>query len=214
MWPSPSVAARVYDIANIALVVSLVVGVIATFLVVWMGAVKEKDSAKQLAALALQTAEANERAAKANEAAERERVERLKLEARLADRVLPEPALLELKAVAASFPKGTRIDIGTLGTGIEILVFAKSINAALTDGGWTVRQWSMTGGLAVRGVVIGTDQAKTATAKAGAKIVSVLVSYGVGAGEHPFAEMGEPSMRSGPDGPMDAPIRMYIGSKQ
>jgi len=41
MWPSEATASRLYDIANIALIAALVIGVIATALVVWMGNVKE-----------------------------------------------------------------------------------------------------------------------------------------------------------------------------
>ena len=41
VWPSFETAARLQDAANIALIGALVIGVIATALVVWMGNVKE-----------------------------------------------------------------------------------------------------------------------------------------------------------------------------
>jgi hypothetical protein len=37
IWPSENVAGRLYDAANIGLIIGLVLGVVCTFLVVWMG---------------------------------------------------------------------------------------------------------------------------------------------------------------------------------
>jgi len=56
MWPSEAIAARLYDIANIALIVVLIGGVIATSLVVWMGNVKEEYLKQHLADTQLETA--------------------------------------------------------------------------------------------------------------------------------------------------------------
>lgn len=213
MWPSATVASRVYDIANIFLVVSLVLGVVATALVVWMGAVKEAYSREEVAALGLKTAEANERAAKANEAAERERVERLKLEARLADRVLAPEAAGDLRALALRFPRGTKLDINIFGSSLEITNISGAIADALTAGGWVVRRWSASGG-SVRGMVIGSDPAKTTTARAAGELAAILTAHGISASEYPYSGMPVPSMLLGPGEPMDAPIRLYIGSKQ
>lgn len=211
MWPSPIVAGRVYDVANIALVVSASIAAVATFLVIWMGNVKEKYSRAELAELALQTAQANERAAKANEAAERERVERLKLEARLADRVVSSETMADLQRVAASFAKGTRLDICTFATNVEIANFSESVSSALTRGGWTVRQWEAMGG-SLRGVLVGVDPTKPTTLSAARFLVEALSKGGFVAQEVPFTALPDVN-RTGPGEPMDAPIRMYIGSK-
>ena len=56
MWPSEAIAARLYDVANIALIVVLIGGVIATSLVIWMGNVKEGYLKKHLADTQLETA--------------------------------------------------------------------------------------------------------------------------------------------------------------
>jgi hypothetical protein len=69
MWPSEAIASRIYDIANIALIGALVIGVIATALVVWMGNVKEGYLRIGLASLNSQAAQANQMAADANERA-------------------------------------------------------------------------------------------------------------------------------------------------
>jgi hypothetical protein len=163
----------------------------------------------------LDIAKANERAASANETAERERLARLQLEARLADRVLTPDGQSRLVALAARFPRGTRIDICMFGGTLEIANITGSINKSLVAGGWTVRQWQVTGGGAVRGILIGTNpSADAATARAASGIVSTLVSAGIGAGPWKFDELVAGGMRQGPGEPMDAPIRMFIGSKQ
>lgn len=66
MWPSAPVAGRVYDLANVVLVISLVLGAASTVLVVWMGNVKEAYLRRDLAATGKAVAEADARAAAAN----------------------------------------------------------------------------------------------------------------------------------------------------
>ncbi|MBZ5668625.1 MAG: hypothetical protein LAO04_02720 [Acidobacteriia bacterium] len=163
----------------------------------------------------LDIAKANERAADANRIAEQERLARLQLEARLADRVLTPDGQSRLTALAATFPHGTRIDIFMFGGTLEIANITQSINKSLAAGGWTVRQWQVTGGGAVRGILVGTNpSADAATARAASGIISTLVSAGVGAGPWKFDELVMSGMAQGPGEPMDAPIRMFIGSKQ
>jgi hypothetical protein len=65
MWPSPEGAARLYDVANFVLILSLVFGVIATVVIVWMGNAKEEYLQRDLAAAAHRAAEADARAAEA-----------------------------------------------------------------------------------------------------------------------------------------------------
>src|SRR5438876_7529022 len=48
MWPSEEWASRIYDAANIALLVGLVMGAVATLLIIWMGNVKESYLRKQV----------------------------------------------------------------------------------------------------------------------------------------------------------------------
>lgn len=49
MWPSEESAAWLYDLANWGLIVGLVIGVISTCLIVWMGKAKEAYLQKQVA---------------------------------------------------------------------------------------------------------------------------------------------------------------------
>jgi hypothetical protein len=49
MWPSPERAVLLYNVANVALILSLVAGVIATVVIVWMGNIKEEYLRRDLA---------------------------------------------------------------------------------------------------------------------------------------------------------------------
>ncbi len=173
------------------------------------------EAATKAESFRLDIANANERAASANEIAERERLARIQLEARLADRVLTAATQSELTVLAASHPHGTRADICVFGSTLEIANIAKSLNDSLTAGGWDVRQWQILSGGAVRGILIAADpKADTSIAQAAFKLVSILVSGGIGATPWKFDELVVGGMRNGPPGPVDAPIRIFIGSKQ
>ncbi len=58
MWPSLEVASWLYDGANIGLIIGLILGVVSTVLIVWMGNTKEEYLKRDLA-------NTHERAAKA-----------------------------------------------------------------------------------------------------------------------------------------------------
>jgi hypothetical protein len=163
----------------------------------------------------LDIAKANERAASANEIAQKEAVARLQLEARLADRVLTLEWQSRLIKLATGFPRGTRIDMFQFGETLEITSIAESINKSLVEGGWTVRKWQIISGGAARGILVGTDpSADAVTVRAASELISTLVSAGVGADPWKFEEMNIGGMRRGPSEPTDAPIRIFIGSKQ
>ena len=73
MWPSAETAAWLYNLANIGLILGLVVGVVSTILVVWMGNVKEAylnhslaESHERTASLEKQAGESQTAIAKAN----------------------------------------------------------------------------------------------------------------------------------------------------
>jgi len=82
MWPSEELASRLYNLANVGLIVGLVIGVVATILLVWMGNTKEIYLQKRVALANSAAAHANSSAAEANERAEnaRERAAELSLE--------------------------------------------------------------------------------------------------------------------------------------
>ncbi len=108
VWPSLETASRIADWANIFFIGSLVVGVISTILIVWMANVKEEHWAAQRGESNERIAEANERAAEATKIAEQERLERVKIEERLADRSISDEAYWALIAKLVEFCR-TRI---------------------------------------------------------------------------------------------------------
>jgi hypothetical protein len=83
MWPSETWASRIYDLANIGLIVGLVIGIVATVLVVWMGNVKETYLRKQLADTAERAAGAEKSANDALIEQERIRQENIILQSKL-----------------------------------------------------------------------------------------------------------------------------------
>lgn len=58
IWPSREWSERLYDSANIALIVALVIGAFATVMIVWMGNKKEEYLKKDIAAAQLRGDEA------------------------------------------------------------------------------------------------------------------------------------------------------------
>ena len=66
MWPSFETAVWLYDAANIFLIGALVVGVISTVFVVWMGNVKEEYLRREVAATNARAEEANAASSVAN----------------------------------------------------------------------------------------------------------------------------------------------------
>jgi hypothetical protein len=92
MWPSAETAALLYNLANIGLILGLVVGVVSTILVVWMGNVKEAylnrsltESRERTASLEKQTAESQIAIAKANADAAQSLATATQAESNLAD---------------------------------------------------------------------------------------------------------------------------------
>jgi hypothetical protein len=69
MWPSPEAASRLYNYANYGLIFALILGVIATGLIVWMGKVKEEYLQRDFAGANERAESAKAIAATANERA-------------------------------------------------------------------------------------------------------------------------------------------------
>ena len=67
MWPSRETASFVYDAANWGLILGLIIGVVATIFIIWMGNVKEGYLKRDIAESNERASKANAEAAKANE---------------------------------------------------------------------------------------------------------------------------------------------------
>jgi hypothetical protein len=145
MWPSLPVANHIADVANIFFIGSLVVGVAATVLIVWMSGVKEAywekdrtESAERVASLIVQgdqlrkdTAEANARALESQ----------LALEKFKAPRTLTPEQLNRVSERLKPFT-AVRFDTSIIPGDPEAMGFLVQIASALEKGGWVWVEWN------------------------------------------------------------------------
>jgi hypothetical protein len=165
-------------------------------------------------------AEAQRDAARANETAERERLARLQLEARLADRVVTPDQRRRLTA-AFSRLKGQTVDIAIFGETIEVATFSGAVIKSLEDAGVLLNQVRPSGGAAVRGVLVGVKpNAPESINQASAELITILrESLNGGIGPWEFDKLltgGGMEQISGAQGAgklWDSPLRIFIGSK-
>jgi len=148
------------------------------------------DIAKANAASAqasAQVAEAQREAASANETAERERLARLQLEARLADRVISPDQRLRITAVFAPM-KGQTVDVVFSGDTPEVSRTADAIIGCISAAGVLVNLFHPMQGGGAQGVVIGIKLGAPAEDKmAGEQLVRILrESLGGGVGTADF----------------------------
>jgi len=134
MWPSEAWATLIYDVANIALIAGLVIGAIATVLIVWMGNVKETYLKKDLAETTERAAKANERAANLENEAAQAKLELERLKKHLAPRKLDRKAFLKELEGKSKAP----VQILFLKDDPDSLNFAQDIEQALGAAGWSV----------------------------------------------------------------------------
>ena len=148
------------DVANMVLVVSLVAGVAATFVVVRTGNVKEafwdkarEEAKSELAKTSKAIAEANERAAEANRKAEEEKLARVKIEEKLAPRQLSDEQKNKIGRMLSEFASipGTgnkqKVSVFSVSGSFESQIFAQHIVHALTIAGWNVDEQPVTYGM-------------------------------------------------------------------
>jgi hypothetical protein len=159
--------------------------------------------------------------ARANQTAEQERLARLQLEARLADRVLTPEQQRKLTGALTPF-KGKTIDVSVFGDTLEIVNFSGALLNCFRQAGLLVNTSNpIGGGTSARGVLIGI---KPGSPPEIARIADVLVSVlqesvGPGAGRWDFDKlvstgaMAAVSQATGAEKVGEAPIRIFIGSK-
>jgi len=137
MWPSLETASRLYNLANIGLIIGLVISVISTILVVWMGTIKEGYLNRALADSRERIAESNERAANAEQKAAEAK---LALEKYKAPRILTKEGQSRITFKMAQF-SGVTFDIAAT-TSKESLNLVEQIESALTSAKWTQLEWT------------------------------------------------------------------------
>lgn len=148
LTPSAILASSIYDWANVGLIVSLVIGVVSTVLIVWMGNIKETDlrtrlsEAESRSTLAQGAAgSAGEAAAKANErAAELERqaevlkTANLQLEAQIAPRRISLGDCMKIAKALSGFA-GRTVEIRSYALDVEAAVLGQQLLFCLQKAG-------------------------------------------------------------------------------
>ena len=164
-------------------------------------------------------AEAQRDAARANETAERERLARLQLESRLADRVVTLDQERRLK-VAFSRLKGQTVDIGIFGETSEVAFFTGAIVRCMDESGVLLNQVRPSGGAAVKGVLIGVKpNSPVVINEVAASVIGILRESGGGVGAWDFEKlipgggMMGVSSTAGAATLWDSPLRIFIGGK-
>lgn len=149
-------AALVQDVANWVLIGTLFVGVVATYLIVWMGNIKEEyfsqsiasanaeaARAKEGAARALQGAsEANVAAEKLRVEAEQARLETEKIKATVQWREIPQDKIDKLTSLLAKNPSGCQIQY--VANDPEAFALALRYTTAFKKAGWKAAMFSVT----------------------------------------------------------------------
>jgi hypothetical protein len=150
MWPSFETASRIVDIANFFLIVSLVMGVIATVLIVWMGNKKEEHLTAELSARAADAAHANlqisalniqaksleESTAQANARAAEAQLELAKIKTpRSLDSEQQARIVRKIKAFS-----GTPFTVSIFSTP-EVTQLLEMIEPTLKSAGWVQKPW-------------------------------------------------------------------------
>lgn len=178
-------ADQVFTVANIALVISLVVGVIATGLIVWMGNVKESDLKTELS-------DANRAISEANRAAEADRLARVKLEQRIQPRNLNAEQvhylLARLRPMSRADQIALPLTVAVFATNdtLEAHRFADQIAGVFKEAGFTINRNTVHYGnpYAVVGLGILTSTDGEAVER-GNKILSAFHEVGIAASQVP-----------------------------
>lgn len=162
-------------------------------------------------------AQANERAAEANRIAEQERLARLQIEARLADRIIT--PFQEQKMQEAFAPlKGKTVEVVVLGDTVEISQFSSKIIDAIRRAGVLMNLSRPLGGPSARGVLVGVRaDAPPEFKQAADTFIAILqqtVPGGVGHQEFEKLAYNGPSIFSKDKvAEPNSRLRIWIGSK-
>jgi hypothetical protein len=152
VWPSRETAALLYDIANWVLLLGLVLGVVATVFIIWMGNAKEGYLKRDLAEGNERAAKAELAAAEANKIAEGERLARVKIEEKLAPRRFSNDQLQTIVLNMSKWAKLPGTDIRqdaavfSISSDFESTSLANQIAAALGAAGWNINRFPVTFG--------------------------------------------------------------------
>ncbi|MFI4974898.1 MAG: hypothetical protein ACHP84_10200 [Caulobacterales bacterium] len=142
MSPSPSLASIIYNWANVGLIAGLVIGVVSTVFIVWMGNIRDADLRQRLAEANAAAEGAKKDAAASNAAASRAQADaaasnlaRLKLEVRIAPRRLTGSQRAAFEG-ALHPTSGMPLIVASRVVDAESGDFADDLAGALKEGHW------------------------------------------------------------------------------
>lgn len=169
------------------------------------------------AAQAAEIAQANARAAEANQKAEEERLARVKIEQRLAPRQLLQEDALKISKALDSY--STTIFILAFGDSPEIVRFAHQLAAALKEGGCKVGVYGAIGGADFTGVLVSPARGIKEVATISSALVGILTAAGFEATVYESFDPKDTGNLPAMVGPDDAPrvsdssLRIFVGAK-
>jgi len=211
--PSPAVAAIIFGWANLGLIASLVVGVISTALIVWMGNIKEGDLKARVADAVSDAASANAGLAAAQ--VEIETQKRLTAEAqletqRLKDKFSPrELSDLQVSQMAEALRpfSGQKFGLVAYQDSKESSGFGARMHTVLDQAGWKFDEASSQGWLlgGTEGVIVRVDpRSALKVRKAAAALIKALHDQGLEAKSVAIDDQNNPPTET---------VNMSIGSK-
>ena len=176
------------------------------------------ETQKRAAKAEDQAALAQAEAAKFNETAEREKLARIQLEAKLLPRSLTPQQFKDLVTKLKPY-SGERVDLLVYGETAEIVNITNVIGSAARSAGWRVKAWStISPGAAVTGILVSrrAEAPSIPVDRATDALVSALRSEGLACTRFaPFTGTAIPAAIMGP--PWDikdiAPLRIMVGAK-
>lgn len=175
----------------------------------------KEDAGKEIAAAGVKAAEANSRAAEANKIAETERLERLKLELKLAPREISPAHSAQLIAQLKTL-KGMDVDIVSYDSmGADVAALSQQIASILINAHVNAKIFTPIGGGVVHGILVRTEMGSPKNIEdAIALIVTSFQGIGLSADRWNSYPVGEriSGAYNGP-GPSSAKLRILVGGK-
>lgn len=219
-------------VSNYALILGAIIVAVATLSSILFSSAREQfaneritaneaDTAKanaSAAAAGQRASEADARAAEANRNAEKERIERLRLEAKFAPRFLPDARAQQLAKAVASL-KGITIDLVSYeGLGTDVAVLSNQLAEIMNGVGIVARVFTPMGGSGlIRGVAVRDEAGSPAELDAAAdQVAKALNDAGLSSSRMASYPVGEQIANGymGPTGVIaDAKLRILVGAK-
>ena len=232
---SSSAANSWFGFANIILIVGALLVLVGTVMVAWTGSIRDRYTEErtlhheadiaaanaQAEHAKLEAAKANDSAARANLAAEIERVARLQLEAKLADRVITPEHQQKLIKSMSQF-RGQTIDAIVLGGGSEIAAFSQVLLDSLLRAGILLNIERSSGSdVGARGVLVGVKSGspEDVVRLGHSLMIGLRDALGSGVAEWPYEKVPFPNgaiyaqSTPGATPTGTSPIRLVIGGK-